>query len=194
MQGSFYTVDANITNVSDVTYLGSGTKDGYVTVTFTYTGTTTTNGLAEILLRSLRRQSRTDSRPGSGLTDGANAWTGGSLQTTVDIGGSGATSIQLSPSAIIAGEISGLKFNDLNGNGIRDTGEAGLARLDHLPRQRQRRRARCRRGFHRYRHRWHLYILGHSRCRQIGYDNDPYIVREVNQVGWTKRLPIRHPF
>ncbi len=46
--GVFYTVDADITNVSAVTYLGTGTKDGYVTITFTYTGATTTNGIAEI--------------------------------------------------------------------------------------------------------------------------------------------------
>ena len=64
---------------------------------------------------------------GLGKTNGANAWSGGSLQTTVDIGGSGATSLQLAPCAIIAGEISGLKFNDLNGNGTKDTGEPGLA-------------------------------------------------------------------
>ena len=48
MEGSFYTVDANITNVSAVTLGTSGNKDGYVTITFTYSGTTTTNGIAEI--------------------------------------------------------------------------------------------------------------------------------------------------
>src|SRR5262245_15363541 len=31
--GTFYTVDANITSVSSVTYTGSGSKDGHVTVT-----------------------------------------------------------------------------------------------------------------------------------------------------------------
>jgi hypothetical protein len=30
------------------------------------------------------------------------------------------SSIQLAPSAIIAGEISGIKFNDINGDGARD--------------------------------------------------------------------------
>ena len=43
IQGNFYTVDADITNVSDVTYLGTGSLDGYVTVTFTYTGTNSYN-------------------------------------------------------------------------------------------------------------------------------------------------------
>ena len=95
--GSFYTVDANITNVSNVTYTGTGTKDGHVTVTFTYTGQTTTNGIAEIYYGLHVAQPGAVPDQGQGTTDGANAWTGGSLQTTVDIGGSGATSIQLSP-------------------------------------------------------------------------------------------------
>ncbi|NCW77652.1 MAG: hypothetical protein EBV64_06750, partial [Oxalobacteraceae bacterium] len=114
-----YTVDANITNVSGITTLGSGTLDHKVTITFTYTGATTTNGVAEIYYGlHVAGPSPTEK--------GASAWTGGSLQTTVDIGGSGATSIQLSPAAIIAGSISGVKFNDLNGNGIRDAGESGI--------------------------------------------------------------------
>ncbi|HEY3370829.1 MAG TPA: hypothetical protein VGK10_08280, partial [Prolixibacteraceae bacterium] len=64
---------------------------------------------------------------GKGKTNGANAWSGGSLQTTVQIGNSGATSLQLAPSAIIPGEISGLKFSDLNNNSTMDAGEPGLA-------------------------------------------------------------------
>ncbi len=114
-----YTVDANITNVSGVTVLGSGNLDHKVTITFTYTGVTTTNGVAEIYY-GLHVAGPTDT------DNGASAWTGGSLQTTVDIGGSGATSIQLSPAAIIAGSISGIKFNDVNGNGILDAGESGI--------------------------------------------------------------------
>lgn len=119
MQGNFYTVDANITNVSDVSYTGTGTKDAHVTVTFTYTGSTT-DGIAEIYYGLYVANPGQIPDQGLGTTDGANAWSGGSLQTTVDIGGSGATSIQLAPSAIIAGEISGLKFNDLNGDGTHD--------------------------------------------------------------------------
>ncbi|MCE2860814.1 MAG: hypothetical protein LW731_13440, partial [Oxalobacteraceae bacterium] len=114
-----YTVDANITNVSGITTSGSGNLDHTVTITFTYTGATTSNGVAEIYYGlHLAGPSATDK--------GASAWTGGSLQTTVDIGGSGATSIQLSPAAIIAGSISGVKFNDLDGDGIRDAGEFGI--------------------------------------------------------------------
>ncbi len=122
MQGSFYTVNANITAVSSVSYLGSAgsSLDGKVTVTFTYTGPTTTSGGAEIQYGLLIAAPGDVTDQGKGMTDGANAWTGGSLQTTVDIGGSGATSIQLAPSAIIVGEISGMKFSDLDGNGTRD--------------------------------------------------------------------------
>jgi hypothetical protein len=57
---------------------------------------------------------------------GASAWSGGSLQTTVDINGSGATSIQLAPAAVIAGSISGVKFNVIIANGVRDEGEPGI--------------------------------------------------------------------
>jgi len=122
MQGSFYTVNANITNVSGVTYNGSSSssKDAVVTISFVYTGPTTTSGGAEIQYGLMIAAPGDVPDQGKGMTDGANACTGGSLQTTVDIGGSGATSIQLAPSAIIVGEISGTKYNDLDGNGIRD--------------------------------------------------------------------------
>ena len=94
---SFYTVDADITNVSAVTYTGTGTKDGVVTITFTYTGTTTSNGYAAIYYGLYVAKPGEVPDQGAGKTNGANAWSGGSLQTTVDIGGSGATSIQLAP-------------------------------------------------------------------------------------------------
>ncbi|HEY9610683.1 SdrD B-like domain-containing protein, partial [Allocoleopsis sp.] len=185
-QGSFYTVDANITGVSNVTYSSpTGTRDGTVTVTFTYTGLTTTSGFAEIYY-GLHIAQPGGAGPG---TNGASAYPGGSLQTTVDIGGSGATSIQLAPGAIIAGQISGMKFNDLNGNGVQDTGEAGLAG-------------------------WTIYLDNNNNGQldtgevstvtdaQGKYSfsvtpdaikstttNDPYYVREVNQTGWTQTSP-----
>ncbi|PXW89616.1 hypothetical protein C8R34_10415 [Nitrosomonas sp. Nm84] len=195
--GVFHTVDANITNVSAVTYTGTGNKDGQVTVTFVYTGVTTTNGLAEIYYGLRIAKPGEVPNQGSGPTDGANAWTGGSLQTTVEIGGSGATSIQLAPSAIIAGEISGMKFNDKNGDGTRDADgidnvagnaddEVGLAN-------------------------WTIFLdTDHDGTLDAGetstvtaangtytfsvtpdadksdIDNDPYSVREVNQTGWTQ--------
>ena len=124
---NFYTVDADITGISAVTYTGTGTKDGVVTITFTYTGTETSNGYAAVYYGLYVAKPGEVPDQGAGKTNGANAWSGGSLQTTVDIGGSGATSIQLAPSAIIPGEISGLKFNDLNGNGARPRDEPGLA-------------------------------------------------------------------
>ncbi|WP_158270364.1 hypothetical protein [Limnohabitans sp. 2KL-17] len=199
MQGSFYTVNANITAVSNVTYTGSlsSSKDGVVTVTFVYTGPTTTSGGAEIQYGLLIAAPGDVPNQGKGLTDGANAWTGGSLQTTVDIGGSGATSIQLAPSAIIVGEISGTKFSDMDGNGVRDANgaddilgnaddEVGLAN-------------------------WKIFLdqdndgqwdtteqfvltdaLGKYTLSvtpdsdRSDPDNDPYIVREVQQTGWVQ--------
>ncbi|WP_416558899.1 beta strand repeat-containing protein [Limnohabitans sp. yimb22184] len=122
MLGSFQTVDANITGVSDVTYTtrGGGTMDGHVTITFVYTGPTTQDGGAEIQYGLMIASPGDVPDQGSGPTLGAAAWTGGSLQTTVDIDGKGAMSLQLMTSAIIEGEISGMKFNDMDGNGVRD--------------------------------------------------------------------------
>ena len=198
-QGNFYTFNANITDVSNVTYDGNSSKsiDAKVTITFTYTGPTTTSGGAEIQYGLLIAAPGDVPDQGKGMTDGANAWTGGSLQTTVDIGGSGATSIQLAPSAIIVGEISGMKFNDVNGDGVRDADgvdnqagtaddESGLAN-------------------------WKIYLDKDNDGQwdsgedfaitdasgkyslsvvpdadRSDADNDPYIVREVQQAGWVQ--------
>ena len=116
--GGFQTVNANITGVSAVSYTtqGGGTIDGHVTITFVYTGPTTQSGGAEIQYGLMIAAPGAVADQGQGPTQGATAWTGGSLQTTVDVGGKGATSLQLMPSAIIHGEIGGTKFNDIDGN------------------------------------------------------------------------------
>ncbi len=126
-QGVFYTVDADIIDASDPVTVGTGTLDQKVTVTFKYTGVETRRGFAEIYYGLYIAEPGQIDDQGNGPTDGASAWTGGSLQTTVDIEGSGATSIQLNPDAIIRGEISGTKYGDVNNNGQRDDGELGLA-------------------------------------------------------------------
>lgn len=197
MQGSFNTVYANITAVSGVSYNGNSSNsiDGKVTITFVYTGPDTNSGGAEIQYGLMIAAPGDVPDQGKGMTDGANAWTGGSLQTTVDIGGSGATSIQLAPSAIIVGEISGMKFSDVDGNGVRDADgadnmmgtaddEVGLAN-------------------------WKIFIDQDADgvwdtneqfamtgadgkyalsvvpdADRTDPDNDPYIVREVQQAGW----------
>ena len=96
MAGQFYTVGAAIKSVS-APVSASGGNDRVVTVSFTYTGDTTTSGYAEIYY------GLTIARPGDipPTSLGAHAWTGGSLQTTVQIGNAGATSIQLAPGAIL---------------------------------------------------------------------------------------------
>ena len=199
MQGQFGTLNANVTAVSDVTYIGKlgSSIDAKVTISFVYTGPTTTSGGAEIEygLKIARPGDVPDQ--GKGITDGANAWTGGSLQTTVDINGTGATSIQLAPSAIIVGEISGMKFSDVDGNGVRDADgadnvlgtaddESGLAN-------------------------WKIFLDKNNDGQwedgevfaitdasgkysfsvvpdsdRSDPDNDPYIVREVQQSGWVQ--------
>ena len=126
-------------------------------VTFIYTGTTTTDGIAKIYYGLHIAQPGAVPDQGKGTTDGANAWSGGSLQTTVDIGGSGASSIQLAPAGIIPGEISGMKFNDVKGDAVRDADgvdniagnaddEDGLAGWTIFLDRKQRRRSRSWRG------------------------------------------------
>jgi hypothetical protein len=199
---NFFTVDADITNVSAVTYTGTGTKDGNVTITFTYTGPTTGNGYAAIYYGLYVAKPGEVTNQGAGKTNGANAWSGGSLQTTVDIGGSGATSIQLSPSAIIAGEISGLKFNDLNGDGDRDVGEPGLANwtivLDSDTNVSNGTLQTAITsdgttdldgngiddpvGFY-------YFSLTPDAIKSTPETNDPYYIYEINQAGWTQTAP-----
>lgn len=197
MQGNFYSVNANITAVSNVTYEGnSGSSlDGKVTITFIYTGPTTTSGGAEIQYGLMIAAPGDVPDQGHGMTDGANAWTGGSLQTTVDIGGSGATSIQLAPSAIIVGEISGMKFSDVDGNGVRDADgadnqlntaddEVGLAGwkifldLDNDGQWDDGEAFAITDSTGKYA----LSVIPDA--DRSDPDNDPYLVREVKQNGW----------
>ncbi|MEK7344573.1 MAG: hypothetical protein AAB176_02670 [Pseudomonadota bacterium] len=199
MQGSFYTVNADISAVSDVTYTGTpgSSSDGIVTVTFVYTGPTTTSGGAEIQYGLMIAAPGDVIDQGNGPTDGANAWTGGSLQTTVDINGSGATSIQLAPSAIIVGEISGMKFSDMDGNGTRDADgvdnqlgttddEVGLANWkifldqdgDGVWDEGEDFALTDANG---------QYVLSVvPDADHLDPDNDPYLVREVQQAGWVQ--------
>ncbi|WP_158270365.1 DUF11 domain-containing protein [Limnohabitans sp. 2KL-17] len=199
MQGNFKTVNANITAVSDVTYTtqGIGTKDGHVTITFTYTGPTTKNGGAEIHYGLMIASPGDVPDQGRGMTHGASDWTGGSLQTTVDVNGKGAMSIQLMASAIIEGEISGMKFNDLDGNGVRDADgadnligtaddEAGLAgwRIfldqdkDGLLDAGERSTLTDNMGYYSFS------VIPDADPSDS--DNDAYRVREVQQTGWVQ--------
>lgn len=204
--GFFYTIDSDDDGFPDINILsatapetiGSGNLFQQVTVTFEYIGDGTTNlttGGVEIYYGLKIAAPNQIEDQGQGETEGAHAWSGGSLQTTVQVGGSGATSIQLAPSAIIDGEISGIKFEDLDGDGIKDAGEPGLAG-------------------------WTIYLdLDGSGDLSVGdistttsdgtngnplgfysfsvtpdankstAENDPYIVREVLQAGWIQTFP-----
>ncbi|MFM8608848.1 MAG: hypothetical protein ACKOCJ_00060 [Burkholderiaceae bacterium] len=203
IQGQFYTVNADVTAVSNVTYSTSGgNTDAHVTVTFTYTGADTTSGGAEFYFGLMVAAPGMVTVPGKGPTDGANAWTGGSLQTTVDINGSGATSIQLAPSAIIVGEIDGMKYEDVNGDGLRDADG-----IDNIAGN-----ADDERGLSG----WTIFLDANGNntldagerstvtnangnysfsvtpdADPSDPDNDPYIVREVQQTGWI--LTSTHP-
>ncbi|WP_291939928.1 hypothetical protein [Limnohabitans sp.] len=199
MQGAFNTVNANITAVSGVTYSGDtgSSLSGKVTVTFVYTGPTTTSGGAEIQYGLMIAAPGDVPDQGKGTTDGANAWTGGSLQTTVDIGGSGATSIQLAPSAIIVGEISGMKFSDMDGNGIRDADgadnqlgtaddEVGLANWKIFLDQDNDGQWDTGEQFALTDAQGKYALSVVPDADRSDPDNDPYIVREVQQMGWVQ--------
>jgi len=199
MQGAFNTVNANITAVSGVTYDGNSSSSisAKVTVTFVYTGPNTTSGGAEIQYGLMIATPGDVPDQGKGLTDGANAWTGGSLQTTVDIGGSGATSIQLAPSAIIVGEISGMKFSDMDGNGVRDADgidnvlgnaddEVGLANWKIFVDKNNDGNWNTGEQFvlTDAQGKYALSVVPDS--DRSDPDNDPYLVREVQQAGWVQ--------
>ena len=174
-------------NVSAVTYTGTGTKDGHVTITFTYTGTTTTNGIAEIYYGLYIAEPGQVPNQGSGTTTGASAWSGGSLRRPSTSVAPARPRIQLAPGAIIRGEISGMKFNDLDGNSIKGPTEPGLEG-------------------------WTIQLCADAACSLVldttttaangtysfsvtpdadksDPENDGYYVREVNQDGWTQTAP-----
>lgn len=117
---------------------------------------------------------------------GSHAWTGASLQTNVDndpniqsaidLGGGG--TLQINPNAVIQGVISGYKWNDLNGNGLYDSGEEKLSG-------------------------WTINLCSDSACTNIlqtkitdnsgnySFNMTPgnYYVGEVQQNGWEKITP-----
>ncbi|HUH34038.1 MAG TPA: SprB repeat-containing protein, partial [Daejeonella sp.] len=125
-QGLFYTVNADIISASaPVRSSSTGTFDHSVTVTFRYTGTNPL-GVVEIYFGLYVAEPGDVEEQGKGPTKGASNWTGGSLQTTITSSFSGATSVQLAPAGIIRGEISGVKYNDANKSGNRQTGEVPL--------------------------------------------------------------------
>ncbi|MDN3655827.1 T9SS type A sorting domain-containing protein [Ferruginibacter paludis] len=189
--GSFYrTANADITAVSAPVTSTGGNKDQMVTVTFKYTGATTTSGYVVIYYGLyIATPGQVPSFGGTNPTKGASAWSGGSLQTTVTSDFSGALSIQLAPSAIIPGTISGLKYQDLNKNATRDNGEPVLSG-------------------------WTIFLDNNNNgtldagetstttatdgtysfsvtpdANKSTSTNDPYIVREVLKSGWTQTQP-----
>ena len=123
----FWGTGVNVTSVSAP--LGAGIQR-YVTVTFTPTGTGTQDNKTIELYWGLRLAA-----PGAlAGCSGARAWPGASLQTDVRdvpalagatmLGGGG--SLQINPSAIINGTISGLKWNDVDGASDIDASEPKL--------------------------------------------------------------------
>ena len=116
--GYFFTTNADITTVSAPIDVGNRI-DRYVQVTFTANAEDVAFYWGFHL-----------ALPGEiGTCTGAAAWPGASLQTNVAttpvvagatmIGGGG--TLQVNPSGVIAGAISGYKWSDLNGNGADNT-------------------------------------------------------------------------
>ena len=204
-KGIFSTVDADIINVGPVTYTGSGTLDASVTVTFKYNGVTTTTGIAEVYFGLMVAKPGDVPDQGAGATKGASAWTGGSLQTTVSVGGSGGTSLQLNPSAIIPGTISGTKFNDLNGDGVRQPSgadgiagnaddEAGLSGWTvYLDQNKNGQLDQGEVSTTTLADGSYSISVIPDADRTTPLVNDPYIVREVAKAGWIATTPLPDP-
>src|SRR6266498_703843 len=189
-QGVFFVghgVDV-ISAAAPSTTTASGTKDQTVLITFKWTDPTTTSGSALIFYGLYIAEPGKVPDQGKGTTKGAHAWTGGSLQTTLNSSFTGGLSLQLAPSAIIVGSISGVKFKDLDKDGIKDAGEPLLSgwtiQLDNDTDpnngilQSQVTDANGAYSFS---------VTPDANKNTAG--NDPYIVREVLQSGWTQTLP-----
>jgi len=189
-QGVFFVghgVDV-ISAAAPSTTTASRTKDQTVLITFKWTDPTTTSGSALIFYGLYIAEPGKVPDQGKGTTKGAHAWTGGSLQTTLNSSFTGGLSLQLAPSAIIVGSISGVKFKDLDKDGIKDAGEPLLSgwtiQLDNDTDpnngilQSQVTDANGAYSFS---------VTPDANKNTAG--NDPYIVREVLQSGWTQTLP-----
>ena len=178
MRGSFYTVDGDVTNVSAAsTTSGGGGTQQTVTVTFTYTGTTTSSGFASFYFGLKLAE------PGEVAAQGASGFSGGNLQTDVD-----GSSIQLMPEALVRGTISGYKFGDLDGDGQWDSNESGLAGWtifldqdgDGVLDAGEASTTTDASG------RYSFSVTPDADKTDGQYDNDPYLLREVNQTGWVQ--------
>jgi hypothetical protein len=189
-QGAFYVgPGVDILTAGAPVTTGSGTKDQTVTITFRWTGATTTSGSALIFYGLYISEPEKVPNQGAGPTNGAHAWTGGSLQTTLNSTFTGGLSLQLSPSAIIVGSISGVKWKDLDKDGVKDAGEDLLsgwtifldADNDGILDAGERTDVTDVNGAYSFS------VTPDANKNTAG--NDPYIVREVLQSGWTQTAP-----
>ena len=197
------TIDADVTNVTQSLAISTTEKQSTVTFKALDTSATFYYGLrlavpGEVLVPA-------GVTPNTNPTNGADGFTGLSLQSSVKngpdgpaIGGGG--NVQVAPGAVVQGSISGVKWSDLNGNGIKESNEPGLAG-------------------------WTIQIYkdadgdevfgvgdtlinstttadgktdankdGKIDANDLGYYNfaalrGTYFVREVQQVGWTQTFP-----
>jgi hypothetical protein len=132
---NFYTVNANITNVTSPADITSGTIIRSVTVTFQYTGAAT--GDADIYWGLYLSRKGTVVDAGTPLTLGAGQWPGGSLQTKVTCSSApagvscvpnGLGGLSINPtSGIVEGVISGIKYSDDNQSGDKQNSEDPLS-------------------------------------------------------------------
>ncbi|NBR07663.1 MAG: hypothetical protein EBT92_18130, partial [Planctomycetes bacterium] len=128
--GSISGIDADVTNVTKSLAISTTEKQSTVTFKALDTSATFYYGLklavpGEVLVPA-------GVTPNTNPTNGADGFTGLSLQSSVEngpdgpaIGGGG--KVQVAPGAVVQGSISGVKWNDLNGNGIKESSEPGLA-------------------------------------------------------------------
>ncbi|MFM7097808.1 MAG: hypothetical protein ACKO16_10400 [Gemmataceae bacterium] len=204
--GSVSGIDADVTNVTKSLAISTTEKQATVTFKALDTSATFYYGLklavpGEVIVPA-------GVTPNTNPTNGADGFTGLSLQSSVvngptgpAIGGGG--NVQVAPGAVVQGSISGVKWSDLNGNGIKESNEPGLAG-------------------------WTIQIYkdtdgdkifgagdtliastitadgssdankdGKIDANDLGYYNfavirGTYFVREVQQLGWTPTFPINN--
>ena len=123
---TFSSVDANVTTVDIGNGTGTGSLDRYAKVVFTASSSTAVIYWGQ----RLALPGQVERSAGNFAPYGAASFTGGSLQTKIDgSGNSGVTwitpsnAVQLMQGVVVQGSIQGLKWNDLNNNGIKDSGE-----------------------------------------------------------------------
>jgi hypothetical protein len=133
---TFYVYNADVVSVSYSTSANGLTR--FADIRFTPIAANENDGEATVNIYwgqrlSLPNEVITSANPDAN-SKGASGFTGGSLQTKIQGSGAAGTTwitpsntVQLMTGTVVQGAISGYKWNDLDGDGVKDANEPGLA-------------------------------------------------------------------